>query len=112
MEARMTTKKTDRGEWKRRVIEWLRSNERAAVYAKRTGISPRSLVWWRWRLEKDGEIAASTALVPFLDVTAAGDHGPAPIEIALGNGRIVRVPAVFDDALLARVLVIADGAVA
>jgi hypothetical protein len=108
----MTTKKTDRAEWKRRVLEWLRSNERAAVYAKREGISPRSLVWWRWRLEKDGELATSTALVPFLDVTTVSDQAPAPIEIALGNGRVVRVPAAFDDAALARVLVIADGAAA
>lgn len=110
----MRKTKTERAEWKRRVLDWLRSNERAAVYEKRTGISARSLAWWRWRLEKDGELAPArtTAMVPFLDVTATDEHASAAIEIALANGRVVRVPPAFDDAVLARVLAIADGAAA
>jgi hypothetical protein len=54
------------------------------------------------------DLAPSTALVPFLEVTPMREQGEALIEIALGNGRVVRVPLLFDDATLARVLAIAD----
>jgi hypothetical protein len=52
-------------------------------------------------------------MVPFLDVTATNAHAPAvAVEIALANGRVVRVLAAFDDAVLARALAIADRAAA
>ena len=36
--------------WAKRVERWKDSGLSVAVYAREVGISPRSLMWWRWRL--------------------------------------------------------------
>jgi transposase len=113
-----------RAEWTERVKRWKRSGVSAAEFARREGLKAKQLHWWSWKLG-----AADTAPLPgeprFLPVRVVSSAAPATstsavlmttspsgpaataIEIALPNGRLVRVPPGFDPATLERVLVIA-----
>ena len=110
----MAAKKADRAEWSRRVEEWRRSGLDLRAFAERASLSLRTLSWWRWRLESEAS-KSTTALIPlsstaFVELEAAPVASPTPFEIVLVNGRVVRVPTVFDDAALSRLLGVVDGA--
>lgn len=102
-----------RMEWAERVGRWEASGLSAALFAARTGISAKSLVWWRWKLRSLPQVALAPALdflpVRVVDTRAHPPSTVEPIEIALPNGRVVRVPTGFDAAELERVLAIASG---
>ena len=96
--------------WARRVARWVKSGLSADAFAAREGVKPRTLAWWRWRL---GSTAPATALikrdVAFVEVQPiVAEAAPERIEVALVNGRVVRVPTAFDDNALCRVLVLAE----
>ena len=100
--------RSTRADWERRVRRWRRSGLKREEFAAQEGVKPTTLGWWAWALQR----GVSTALVKrdaFVEVTA----GEVPalvderIEIVLENGRVVRVPAAFDDAHLGRVLDVA-----
>lgn len=101
--------RSTRADWERRVRRWRRSGLKRDEFAALEGVKPTTLGWWAWALQRN----ASTALVKrdaFVQVTAV--EVPTTIvleriEILLENGRVVRVPAVFDDAHLGRVLDVA-----
>jgi transposase len=97
----MAQERVSRDEWARRVQEWQGSGLSAAEYARRKRLRARSLTWWRWKL-------AGKATTTFVELHA-DEVRAEPIEVVLGNGRVVRVPFRFDDALLARVLSVAEG---
>ena len=105
-----------RDEWARRVKRWEASGLDAAAFAAREGLIAKSLLWWRWKLR-----STPTAAEPeprFVPVRVVGSAARAPcppstdtaIEIALPNGRVVRVTAGFEPAVLAHVLAIASSA--
>jgi transposase len=113
-----------RAEWTERVKRWKRSGLSAAEFARREGLKAKHLHWWSWKLGASD--AAPPADEPrFLPVRVVSSPAPAsstpaalvmsspawpaaaPIEIALPNGRLVRVPPGFDPATLERVLAIA-----
>ncbi|CAN96792.1 transposase [Sorangium cellulosum So ce56] len=103
-----------RVEWAERVERWERSGLSAEKFARREGYKPKQLYWWRWKLRADGPsqpAPASLAEAPrFLPVHVMADASPVaaePIEIALPNGRVVRVRPGFDPAQLERVLALA-----
>jgi transposase len=102
-------------EWARRIARWEKSGLSRAEFAARAGVRPEALSWWRWALRRRPHEASKTALVPrvsFVEVQAlevppgSGDR----IEVALLNGRVVRVPGAFDEEALRRVLLAAEGA--
>lgn len=98
-------------EWRRLVQDWKRSGETAARFAKRRGLSARTLVWWAWRLRqsspstkrgrrsKKREVTASRAvqLVPveIEPIRSDGDGGPSDAELvwelAAPSGHVLRV---------------------
>jgi hypothetical protein len=102
-----------RMEWTERVERWEVSGLSAAAFAARARISAKSLVWWRWKLRSSPHVAPAPALdflpVRVVDMRARPPSASGLIEIALPNGRVVRVPAGFDAAELERVLAIATG---
>ena len=102
-----------RSEWAKRVARWEASGLSAAAFAERERLDRKRLVWWRWKLQTTSSQAPGLAL-DFLPVqvvapAAPTSSGGAPIEIALSNGRVIRVPAGFDAADLERVLAVASG---
>lgn len=101
-----------RDEWARRVARWQKSGLTATEFAAREGLKASTLTWWRAALRR-AQARPSTEVdsaPTFVEIEAVELAVPtcAPIEVALSNGRIVRVPATFDDAALQRVLQIAE----
>ncbi|WP_438007157.1 IS66 family insertion sequence element accessory protein TnpB [Sorangium sp. So ce321] len=102
-----------RVEWAERVGRWERSGLSAEKFARREGYKAKQLYWWRWKLRAEGTSQPSTSSTQapqFLPVHVVADVSPVvtePIEIALPNGRVVRVRPGFDPATLERVLALA-----
>lgn len=109
----MARKRETRDVWQRRVARWAKSGLSRAEFAAREGVKPETLAWWRWAL---GVAKPSTSLMKrepaFVEVEAiaAVDVPQERIEVALGNGRVVRVPSTFDEQELGRVIVVAERA--
>jgi transposase len=100
-----------RAEWSKRVERWQRSGLSAEEFGAREGLKPKQLGWWRWRLRSSPP--ASAPEVQFLPVHVVDSSGPpagsgTTLEVALPNGRVIRVPSGFDAAMLERVLSIAS----
>jgi transposase len=99
------------------VAEAERPGVNISAVARRHGIKPSLLFRWR-RLARDAQDQPSTAFIPVtLALPAVETPPPAAsrepaeqrIEIALGNGRVVRVGAGVDVDSLRRILDAADG---
>ncbi|MFT3764782.1 MAG: IS66 family insertion sequence element accessory protein TnpB [Minicystis sp.] len=105
-----------RDEWARRVKGWEASGLDAAAFAAREGLVAKSLLWWRWKLRSTPAAAASEPRFVPVRVVDTTVRAPCPsstdaaIEIALPNGRVVRVTAGFDPSVLTQVLAIASSA--
>jgi hypothetical protein len=95
------------------VDRWRRSGLSAEDFAAREGLKPKQLGWWRWKLRSPRASSSSTPELRFLPVRvvetapAASGSGVA-LEVALPNGRVVRVPPGFEPSMLERVLSIAS----
>src|SRR5262245_45570255 len=96
-----------------------RSGLSLKAYGDANGISIPRLYWWRRRLRDDAPALRSvspktTALVPtsspmsFVELSTSPEPQAGALEVVLSNGRMVRVPSVFDDGVLVRVLAAAD----
>ncbi len=97
-----------RDEWADRVERWQKSGLSAEAFAKREGFQAKRLTWWRWKLRT----SARPEPTPFLPVHIIESASPpatssVAVEIALPNGRVVRVPPGFDATTLTRVLALA-----
>ena len=82
-------------------------------FSAREGIKSKQLVWWRWKLGCSPSEPAAPGPPQFLpvrvvDAVACRSSVAVPLEIALPNGRVVRVATGFDAATLERVLEIAS----
>lgn len=102
-----------RAEWAGRVARWQAGGLSAKAFAAREGIDAKLLGWWRWRLgcgaSSESERAPRFVEMQVIDAVPAPSRAPGPVEIVLGNGRVVRVAPGFDAATLERVLTIASG---
>lgn len=113
-----------RAEWTERVKRWKRSGLSAADFARREGLKVKQLHWWVWKLGASeaapqpqeprfvpvrvvSSPAASPVAPAALETTSPSGPAATAIEIALPNGRLVRVAPGFDPATLERVLAIA-----
>jgi hypothetical protein len=105
--------------WVKRVEEWARRGGSAKEFAAELGVSPRTLVYWKWRLGKE---AQGNACAPahrsrrrahafsFIEVTSQQPSRASVsyIEIAIGDRLVVRVFDGFDAAMLRRVLEVVE----
>jgi hypothetical protein len=101
-----------RAVWARRVARWTKSGLSSEEFASREGVKARTLSWWRWHLARETgpppravarRAAAFVEIEPVM-VEAVSER----IEVALANGRVVRVPMTFRDDALVRVLAAAE----
>ena len=104
-------KRESRDAWARRVTRWEKSGLSRDEFAAREAVRSRTLGWWRWFLAKHSSrppmvLAKREAFVELepIVIESAGER----IEVALGNGRVVRVPAAFNDEVLGRVITVAE----
>jgi transposase len=110
-----------RVEWAKRVERWEKSGLSAEAFGARERLKAKQLYWWRWRLRSSPAVTSSSPMmssssppplrflpVEVKDGTSAPVGAAVALEIALPNGRVVRVPPGYDPAMLERVLVIAS----
>jgi hypothetical protein len=83
------------------LAELERSGASLAAFAKREGLSAERLYRWRARLAK----AAFVEVRPGI----AGTAGGGVLEVVLARGRVVRVPADFNEAALRRLIALLEG---
>ena len=99
-----------RAEWSKRVDRWRKSGLSAEEFAEREGLKSKQLVWWRWKLRSSPPPSPELRFLPVhvVDTSVQAAVSGAPLEIALPNGRVVRVPPGFEPAMLKRVLAVAS----
>jgi hypothetical protein len=108
--------RTTRAEWAKRVERWADSGLTAKEFAAELGINPRSLVFWKWQLKRDGQSAPAIAREPMPKVSRRKSVAKLPlvelrpslletrIELELGADRRLKIPAGFDVESLRRLL--------
>jgi hypothetical protein len=90
------------------VRAWKKSSLTARQYAEQEGISHWSLYTWATSLNRQ---VAKDEAPAFLPVEVIEAPAPVePIDLVLGNGRVVRVSCGFDSTTLSRVIEVAEGA--
>jgi hypothetical protein len=103
MEARST-----RAEWAGRVQRLAESGLAVEEFAARERVTKQQLMWWRWRLSRDGD--APARCLPFVELKTMEEAKESPpLEVALRSGVIIRVVDGFDAATLLRVVELLDG---
>lgn len=63
--------------WAKRVAAWRASSLTAGEFATKAGVSPRTLRYWAWRLERENKQQA------LVRVVRAEDAGAGPVRIAV-----------------------------
>ena len=102
---------TARGREMQRVLgQCERSGLTMAEFARRRGISPHTLAWWRHRLRVTATVrserAAGDRPARFTEVAFdRPSRVPGVVEVVLRSGRVLRVPLAGADAEALRVLV-------
>ena len=91
--------------------EWKRSGLAGAEFARRRGISEKRLWYWLAKLRRLGvEPGGSGKLLPVRVVGGSGvSGGSGGFEVCLGSGVVVRVPMVFDEGSLRKLLRVLEG---
>ena len=90
------------------VRAWKKSGLTARQYAKQERISHWSLYTWATSLNRQTTHDEAPTFLPVevVEVPALVE----PIDLVLGNGRVVRVSCGFDSTTLSRVIEVAEGA--
>ena len=101
---------------------WVRKSEASELsisdFAARNGVSRSALYRWRGKLGVSVSGQRAPKPSPSLSFVRLDPSSPSlpsssttspPLEVALANGRVIRVPPVFDEASLARLLNVVEG---
>ncbi|HHM13066.1 MAG TPA: hypothetical protein ENJ16_05900 [Planctomycetaceae bacterium] len=64
-----------------------------------TGVPAHTLSWWAWKLRKE-----ETEHPRFVELVADAENGDAALDVVLRCGRVIRVPAGFEDDHLRRLV--------
>jgi len=94
-------------EWRSLVSAWQRSGLNATEFGRKHGVSGQRLAWWRWRLSAESAVPAIAPVELVATPVAAPATAPS-VEIHVA-GRVLIVPAGFDEHALRRVLALLEG---
>jgi hypothetical protein len=111
-----------REEWAARVTRWKDSGLTAVEFGSETGVNPRSLMWWKWRLAAKARAsrspkpalawrgaeartkASATTISPLTFVEMSGPIEGEALEVVLPSRVQIRVRPGFDVTTLGRLL--------
>lgn len=99
-----------RATWAKRVERWSESGLPAAEFAAEIGVNARTLTYWKWKLGKPEQRRVTprpefVEVVPTASPRISGGASLDALEVVLGGGVVIRVPARFDADTLRRVVV-------
>lgn len=104
---------TARGRAMQRLLaRWEQSGLSLAEFARRAGLPPGTLGWWRHTLRADAPTPGAGRFLelPVRSALAeAARPAPATFEVVFGDGTVVRVPVAFDAEALDRLLALVVG---
>ena len=114
----MADRRVNHDEWRKRVDRWRESGLTAKEFAAEMGINAGTLQFWKYKLKQRGEPAsrrrsrsATAAIVSsIVEVRPTTVSMETRFEIELGNGRRLRVPAVFEPGALKALLAVLEAA--
>jgi transposase-like protein len=98
-----------REEQRRLIQEWKESGESAAAFAARIGVVSNTVYRWRAALTDAVPKIPESTLSRIVEVRTAAMPADTHFEIEIG-GRLVRVPASFDEGGLRRLLRVLEAA--
>lgn len=87
--------------WRAHVETWATSGLSVRAFALREGLNVGSLSAWRRRLKP--EVASTPSFMPVV-LAASTSRRPEALELVVGDNLVLRIPADFDEATLARVV--------
>lgn len=98
-------------DWRCHVERYLRGGLSRREYCQRHQLALSTFDYWRRRLRKEEAPAPSSRAVEVLrvDLEVASAMGSAALEVVVGKGRVIRVPAGFDAQTLERLLAVLEG---
>ena len=112
-EKRVVREKASPEVWRERVERWKSSGLQAKEFAAAENLSPRSLAWWHWQLQRRSEVPMTTkrtrrakkraASMSFVPVVVRAAEAT-PMEIVLPGEIRVRLDVGFDEATLLRLV--------
>lgn len=99
-----------RATWAKRVERWIESGLPAAEFAAEIGVNARTLTYWKWKLGRPEQRRVArrpefVEVVPSASSRTPGSTSLDALEVVLGGGIVIRVPARFDADALRRVVV-------
>ena len=115
----MANRQCDSGKeffWRQVVARWQRSGLGVRDFCEQEQLAEPSFYSWRRELTRRDQVGGRKRSRPkelaprFVPVRVVPPTLPtaAPLEVVLGNGRVVRVPAEFDAALLRQLLAVLE----
>ena len=96
----------------------MKSGLSAKAFAERADLKASTLMYWRWRLQREARSTASpdaakrprraarvaAAPLSFIEIESSAPAETPAFEIVLGRERRIRVPSHFDEAALRRLV--------
>jgi hypothetical protein len=93
--------------WRKRLARWKASGLKVGAFCAREGVTPTAFAHWRKAIRTRDARRAEAADPLFVPVRGA--PAPAPLEVGLPGGRVIRVPPEFDVAHLRAVVAALEG---
>jgi hypothetical protein len=102
--------------WRNIFQEWEQSKKSARAFCAERGIDEAKFYCWRRTIaERDGTYApprrsdkSSDRLPAFVPVEVKPPAASGTLEVVVGSGRVIRVPAEFDASVLRRLLAVLE----
>ena len=95
--------------WRKRLARWRASGLKVSAFCEREGVTPTAFAHWRQEIAASDARVADVAAPEFVPVHVTPAVAAVPLEVALGGGRVVRVPPGFDPAHLRAVVAALEG---
>lgn len=107
MRRKPTRRRRSAAQWAQLLASWDRTTTLPEDFARRHGVSPATLAWWRWRFKRDTSLAPPTDAMRLVRVDLSDEPTDASRddwEFSSPSGHTLRVHGAIDAASLALVL--------